>query len=179
MEIVWTWIIAVGAIGTLIGAFLVYRTLKCNHDWQRREYAINLIRDWNIHTSKHWQVLEGVFPHLRDVDRTGGTVTEITKQQAKDIYTCEPDNTRYWELRYHLVEMLNYLEYVSMSYEQKVADQEIVETSLKDIMIKYYDILKNLIDVVETCEGYLPWEPYTALIGKWKSASVITRKPTA
>ena len=179
MEILLNWTLAIGAIGTLVGAFLVYRTLVCNHDWQRREYGLNLLRDWNANTSKHWQVIEQVFPHLRDVDRTGGKVTELTKQQAKEIYTCEPSNSDCWELRYHLVEMLNYLEYVAMSYSQKVSDQEIIESCLKDAMIKYHDILKNLIDVVESCEGYLPWEPYTALVESWRITYKPTRKKTA
>jgi len=179
MEIISICILAVGAIGTLIAAFLVYRTLKSNHDWQRREYALNIVRDWNINTSAHWQALERVFPHLRDVDRTGGIVTELTKQQAKEIYTCDPDDKMNWDLRYHVIELLNYLEFVSMVYIQKVADKEIIETCLKDAMIKYYDILKNVIDVVETCEGYLPWTPYSTLVGKLRSASPIIRKPTA
>jgi len=179
METFSTWVIAIGAMGTLIGAFLVYRTLVSNHDWQRREYAMNILREWNNNTTEHWRVIEGVFPHLRDVDRTGGRITELTKQQAKDIYTCEPSNNKYWELRYHIVEMLNYLEYVGMSYSQNVADQYIIKCSLKEAMIKYHDILKNMIDVVEICEGYTPWEPYIKLVESWKMKHYPSREKTA
>ncbi len=179
IEILATWIFAIGAIGTLVGAFLVYKTLASNHDWQRREYALTILRDWNMYTSKHWQVIEQVFPHLRDVDRTSGKITELTKQQAKNIYTCEPSNDEYWKLRYHLVEMLNHLEYVAMSYKQNVSDHEIIETCLKDAMIKYHEILKNLIEVVEICEGYLPWAPYTKLVESWKATYNPSRSKTA
>ena len=179
MEAFSTWIIAGGVVGTLVGAVLVYRTLVSNHDWKRREYAMNIIGDWNNNTTEHWQIIEPVFPHLRDVDRTSGEITELTKQQAKDIYTCEPSNNKYWELRYHIVEMLNYLEYVGMSYSQNVADQYIIESCLKEAMIKYYDIFKNLIEVVEICEGYSPWEPYTKLVESWKMKASPSRRKTA
>ena len=179
MEILLDWILAIGVIGALIGAFLVYRTLTSNHDWQRREYALNIIREWNSNTSERWQAIEEKFPHLRDVDRTGGKVTELTKQQAKDIYTCEPSNEESWKLRYHLVELLNYLEYVALSYSQNVSDQQIIEVCLKDAMIKYHDILKNVIEVVEICEGYLPWEPYTKLVESWKTTKYPLRGKTA
>ena len=179
MEILLLWITLVGVIGTLIGAFLVYKTLTSNHDWQRREYALNVIKDWNKNTSEHWQAVEKKFPHLRDVDRTGGKVTELTKQQAKDIYTCEPSDLDCWQLRYHLVELLNYLEYVALSYNQNVSDQDIIETCVKDAMIKYHDILKNVIEIVEMCEGYLPWEPYTKLVENWKTKYYPSRSKTA
>ncbi len=179
METVTTIILAFGSIGTLIAAGLVYRTLKSNHDWQRREYALNILRGWNEHTSKHWQAIESVYPHLRDIDRTGGKVTELTKHQAKDIYTCEPDDKDCWDLRYHIVELLNHLEYVAMSYNHKVADQKIVKECLRDAMIKYYHILKNMVDVVEICEGYLPWIPYTELVNAWESEHRTNRKATA
>ncbi len=179
MEIISTSILAAGTIGTLIAASFVDRTLKSNHDWQRREYAQNIIRDWNANTSKHWQALEDVFPHLRDVDVTSGKVTELTKQQAKEIYTCEKTDEINWNLRYHIVELLNYLEFVSMSYTQQVADNYIIETCVRDTMTKYYDLLKNVIEVIEVCEGYQPWKPYVDLVSKWKSVRTSERNPTA
>ncbi len=179
MELLLNLIIAVGAGGTLIGAFLVYKTLVSNHDWQRREYALNLVKEWNENTSGHWQAIENKYPHLRDVDRTGGEVTELTKQQAKDIYTCEPSDEECWKIRYHFIELLNYLEYVGMSYTQNVSDHKIIEACLKDAMIKYHDILINVIDVIDTCEGYLSWEPYIKLVENWKTTYYPSREKTA
>jgi hypothetical protein len=68
---------------------------------------------------------------------------------------------------------------VSTSYIQQVADKEIIETVLKNSMIKYYDILKNVIDVVEGCEGYQPWAPFSNLVSEWKATKSYIRKPTA
>ncbi len=174
-----TYILALGTLGTLIAAGLVFKTLKSNHDWQRREYATNIVRDWNTNTSWHWQAIETVFPHLRDIDRTSGLVSELTRQQALEIYTCEPSSRAYWELRYHFIELLNYLEFVAVAYIQNVADHEIVESCLQLPMVKYHDMFRNVIDVVENCEGYRPWEPYTQVVGRWKARSVTIRKSTA
>ena len=73
----------------------------------------------------------------------------------------------------------SYLEFVAMSYTQKVADSYIIETCVKDTMIKYYDLLKNVIDIIEECEGYQPWKPYITLVGKWKSPQPSMRQATA
>ena len=179
MQIISTTLMGIGIIGTVIGIWFVYTTLRANHDWQRREYAMNIIRDWNVNTARHWEAIEDVFPHLRDVDRTGGQVTELTKQETKEIYTCDPDNEKYWKVRFHLVELMNYSDFIASAYLQQVADKQIVIENVMDPLIKWYDILKNFIEAVEICEGYQPWPQYVHVVSEWQSVRPKHRKPTA
>ena len=83
MEICFQMLKVVSSVGSLIGVWFVYIALRANHDWQRREYAMNMGRDWNINTAQHWEAIENVFPHLRDVDRTGGEINRAYKTTGK------------------------------------------------------------------------------------------------
>jgi len=179
MDVPLLWLTAIGTIGTLIGAWLVYKALKADHDWNRRQYAMDMLKDWNANTAGHAKAIEDVFPHLRDVDRTGGQVTELTKQQSKHIYTCNPEDASLWNVRFHLVELLNYLEVIAIAYVEGVADEGMVHRCFRGPMMKWHDILTNFIQVVETCEGYQPWEILQQVVGEWKAGQIRRRPPTA
>ena len=172
-------ILALGSVGTLIGAWYVYKTLRANHDWQRRQYAIDIFREWNANTAKHAQAIERAFPHIRDVDRTTGKSNEITKEQAKRIYTCDMSDAKNWELRFHIIELLNYLEFVTTAYSHNVADKTIILSSLKNPLVAWHNILKNFIETVNLCEDYKPWQPFSAVVNEWEHPAMEMRKPTA
>lgn len=178
IELALRFVTTFGAIGTCIGAWLAYRSLKANHDWQRRQYAIGILRDWNDITADHAKAIEKAFPYIRDIDRIRGAINEITRDQAKEIYTCDPKHP-YWELRFHIVELLNHLEFIVAAYSQNVADQEFVTEVFKRPLIKWYNILKNFLEIVEQCEGNQPWELYVAHVTRWSSSSVKLKKKTA
>jgi len=170
---------AIGSFGTLIGIWFVYHTLVADHDWRRREYSINLLIHWNDYTADHAKMIEEAFPHIRDVDHTTGEVNELTREQAKQIYTCGPDNKNYWDLRFHIVELLNHLEAIVTAYNNQVADRLIITKSIKEPLTTWLDILKNFLTVVEECEGYQPWLPFIETVSGWERPKQEKRKPTA
>jgi len=82
-------------------------------------------------------------------------------------------------VRFHLIELMNYADFVASAYINQVADRQIVMTTFKDPLSKWYEILSNFIEVVEICEGYQPWPQYTQVVGEWKNVQPKLRKPTA
>ena len=170
---------AICAIGGLTGVWLAFRTLKANHDWQRRQYAMGIFRDWNDLTADHARAIEEAFPHIRDVDRTTGKRNEITKEKAKEIYTCSPDNKACWDLRFNIIELLNHLEFMATAYSQQVADHTIIVDAFKEPLTRWHDILKNFLEVVEQCEGYRPWNLLEEQVAEWQSVTAKHRKKTA
>ena len=158
---------AIGAFGTLLGAWIVYRTLRADHEWRRRENAIMFLRKWNDDTADHAKAIEEVFPHLRDVDHNSGAVTELTQEQARQIYTCGPENRKYWELRFHIVELLNHLEAITTAYDNQVVDRKIVRPVMSGPLFTWCTILKNFLKVVEDCEGVQPWQPLLTTVESW------------
>ncbi len=172
-------ITAIGSLGTLIGALMIYNTLKADHDWRRRKHAIDILGKWNDYTADHAKAIEEIFPHIRDVDIRTGCRSELTRDQAKIIYTCNPDDKKNWGLRFHIVELLNHLEGITTAYNHKVADCEIIHKAMKDAMTVWITILKNFLDVVAECEGFQPWQPLIDTIDKWKIQINNGRKQTA
>ncbi len=169
---------------TVIGLFLTAWTLWTNHDWNRRQYAVNMLADWNARTSIHRKAIESLRPRLVDVDKTSHEVVEITGDDATKIYGSLPtdSDTTKWELRFHFVELLNYFEFISVAYSYNVADQQIIEESFRNVLERWYDILHEFINVVAENRRYKnpesPWQPYVDLIKSWKATTPKRRGKT-
>jgi len=172
-------VLAIGSIGTLIGSWYVFKTLKADHDWNRRKYAADFLNTWDIRAGAHFRAIEDRFPHLRDIDRTTGKTNEITREIAKQIYTCDPSDKDSWDLRFHIIELLNFLEDVTLAYAHNVADKEMLLSSVRNATIRWHDVLRNFVEIVELCEGNQPWTVFTSVVEDWKRVEAPKRKPTA
>lgn len=172
----------VGPFLTAIGLFLTVWALKANHDWNRRLYAANLVAEWNDKTAHHRRVIERIRPGLVDLDVTSKDVVELTKKDANAIYTSKPEDDgeeSLWELRFHLIELLNHFESITVAYRNRVGDPQMMEESLRSPLIRWHDILHNFIQVVKEHRGYEPWEPYVVVVSYWKRKPFRPRKFTA
>ena len=159
------------AMLTAIGVFLAFWTLKANHNWNRRHYALNMTMKWNSETLVHRKAIEKVMPGLIDVDKQSRQITELSKERATQIYLSDPqkqDQRDDWELRFHFLELLNFFEDISIAYLHCVADQKIIEEAFKSVLIRWYDILLPFMTIVKENRGYDPWSPYTDVIHRWK-----------
>lgn len=157
----------VGPLITAIAVVVAIWTLKANHDWNRRNYTAALIAQWNDKTSIHRRTIEKLRPGLIDLD-TKGEVIELTKRDAQAIYTSKVD-TAEWELRFHFVELLNYFEVIAAAYRNQVGDQQMIEESLRHVLVRWRHILRHFMEVVEEHRGYEPWEPFTTVVDFWES----------
>ena len=176
---------AIGVVGTIIGVFMVYDTLKCNHDWNRRKYTLDIMKEWNDNVMRYAIEVERVCPHLFDIDKKSSTIVELTLEQATKIYTStsqkeeDKDNV---VVRHALNSILNQFEFLATAYMQNVADKQIIEESFKKQLIRLHKILSNYLKVVEEHRKYQPWEPYINLVEKWEfedKQKKDIRKPTA
>lgn len=166
----------IGVIATAFGVWMAYRTLRANHEWNRRQYIIDIMREWGVKAIAHAKEIEKAFPTLLDED-SSQEGNELTRKRAIEIYTCKPDHPD-WELRYHIYEILNYFEIVATAYLDGVADDKIIEGTFRDQMIRYYDRMHNFIKIVEERRGHNPWPPYKYFVEKFKSKEVIVRRKT-
>lgn len=162
---------------TAIGVFMAYQVLKSNHDWYRRKYSLDMLREWNEKVIGHAKEIEKFFPTLLDVDKKKDGI-ELTRERAIKIYTCTPDHPD-WNLRYHIYELLNHFEFVATAYFQGITDVQIIEQSFKEPLLRYHDRLSKFISIVEERRGHQPWPPYIKLINKWNSKEVdeVRRNP--
>ena len=156
----------------------IEKALQSNQDWNKKHFAVELMEKWNHSTRRHRELIEDKFPQIYDSNRLMENPPCIAIEVARDIYACTPFGDD-WRLRFSLHELLNHLEYISVSYTRGVADKEIVEGSFKNILIKWHRILNPFIQVVEEKWGFNPWQPYSDLIKIWDVKPKPLRKPTA
>jgi hypothetical protein len=157
----------IGPILTAIGLFLTFWALRKNHDWNRRNFSTSLVSKWNDETSVHRKAIEAIRPGLIDLDTKQNKVVELTKTDASNIYSANPESQE-WQLRFHFIELLNHFESIASAYRNAVGDKQIIEESLRSPLVRWHDILRNFIEVVKTHRGYEPWEPYTTVVAHWK-----------
>lgn len=178
----------IGPLVAVISAGIAWFALKANHDWNRRNCALQLGADWNKNTATHRKAIEDIFPSLFDKDSKATDTTEITKALARIIYTSKPPKSDsatvntpdYWKARFHLVELGNHMECISIAYLNKVADQKMIEHSFKAPMTKWHKIMINFITEIQEQRGYSPWEPWDTVISQWDAkAPPKKRKNTA
>lgn len=165
-----------GSIITAISVLVAVWTLRANHDWNRRNYTAALIGQWNDETSVHRKAIEKLRPGLIDLD-SKGEVVEICEKDARAIYSSKVD-TPEWELRFHFIELLNYFETITAAYRNRVGDPQMIEESLRNVLVRWRKILRHFMEVVEKERGYKPWEPFTTVVDFWDGKPFKPRLPT-
>jgi hypothetical protein len=176
IEIIKTIIQILGFSISGIGLFLAYRTLKANHDWNRRNFAAQAIEKWSSQSLIHRKAIEKTYPGLYD-HQENDDLKVLSVEEAEKIYKCT-FNDECWEIRFHILELLNYFEYISVAYNNKVADQVMIEKSFKNALIKWHRLLSHFIEVVEKYRKNNPWKPYSDLVNKWKAEGIVDREKT-
>ena len=171
-----------GGLMTGVSAFLAFLTLRryhrtfaADHDRKKRDLALALVLQWNQNTARHRRAIEKVFPGIVD-KRNDGTSSEFTRQRAEEIYKANPEEPD-WELRFHIVELLNYFGAISVAAQQGIADLEIVRSCFKGTLTNYYKALDNFIDVVQESRGYNPWDSYQQMVRDWQPKLAVRRSP--
>lgn len=179
LDILYRSCLSLGAIGTLIGALLVHRTLRANHDWARRRYAISMVKQWNENVYPHFRVIENFYPHIRQFDEGEGKYSELTHDTAKNLWKCDPEDSVQWEVKTAIMELLNYFDFIATAYSQNVADSSIIIHSFEKPLTQWHDILTNFIKAAEKGLGFQPWETFLNVVATWKSPNSTARKKTA
>lgn len=155
-----------GVIAGIVSLYVAIHEIKSNHDWNRRHYALEMMRTWNEATEPHKMALEKAYPGLYD----DPPASDFSLEEARKIYN---DSSRL-DLQIHIVAMMNHLEYISQVYLKNVGDQDVIKESFKKTMIRWHRALKNWITVFVKHRGYNAWQPYVDLIIKWEQEESTT-----
>jgi hypothetical protein len=145
-------------------------SLRDQYEWNRRHYAIEMLREWNTQTAVHKAALECAYSELYSAP---GWKMDVTEARALYFAECKlPDGTTpnpKWELRNHVIALLNYFEYVAKACEVEVADAEVIEATHKGTMIRWHDQLHAfIVTVKEARDGKSPWLPFERIVDEWR-----------
>ena len=153
----------VAAIAVMVAAY----TLYTNHDWNRRQFASQLISSWNKQTKPIIDDIEKIKPGI--IDFRNGNLTQIDQKDAERIYSSKyTEDSDDWKLRTSFIHLLNEFEHIASAYMNAVGDRKMIEESFKDIFVKWGFVLQHFINVYKHQRGNKkPWGPFHDLYERW------------
>lgn len=157
---------AVGWILTLTGVSLALVQLRWEYRWRRRQYAVDMGSAWNEHTAAHREAIEQAFPGLLDVESKRADVA-VSRERAEELYFASSANRADSDLNRHIIELLNYCEYVAISYANDVSDRTVIEGSFKEALLQWHRGLRHYITVTTKIRAYNPWLPFCEVVSQW------------
>lgn len=158
-------IIAISSTLIVLQLWIAKDTFQQDHDWNRRHYAAEIMKDWNEDVGKHKDAVLKAFPDFLDKTKR----KPILREAALKIYEATDTDRELFELRNHIVAMFNYLEYIASAYRNGVADRSMIKEAFDGVIKLWYSYFKAFIDICEERVGFRPWEPINALILEWET----------
>jgi len=153
------------------------RTLRADHDWRRREFSLNLNSKWLEMKGKSAIEIEKEFPHIRYTGMNNEK-HELSREKAIEVYNEVNDRPTY-ELRNHIINLLNFMDFIAQAYFNGVADRQILDSSMKFSILSWYKSLEHFVEVVQEQENTRYWGKLQDLILIWQSKKAEVRKITA
>ncbi len=155
----------VTAVTVIVGVF----TLYANHEWNRRNFASQMISNWNKQTKPFIDDIEKIEPRI--IDFKDGKLTQIAQDYAREIYFSKySEDSKEWKLRTRFIHLLNEFEHIAAAYKNAVGDRKMIEESFKDIFVKWGFVLEHFISIYKKQrENDEPWGPFHDLYNRWVS----------
>jgi len=127
---------------TTCGFLIVILQLWLEYRWRRNQYAVSMLAEWNRHTAEHRDAIDRAYPGLLDVAGPRNT-THLSSAEAAALY--ESTSARAAELHTierHIIELLNYCEFVAVSAGYRVAARRILDRSfLRTLHVWHHELL--------------------------------------
>jgi hypothetical protein len=122
--------------------------------------AHELANGWTDETLTHREVIEKRFgSYLSKAEQATVDNCEdfVNAAQGDDLYS----------LKVAVISLMNYFESIAAVYLNGTADRELIDTTLKKPVLRYYHKIKKLVDCVNNVAGYNSWEPVDQVIEIW------------
>jgi|GEM_PF-3654168 len=139
------------ALATSLSVAVLVFSLYWDYRWRRRQYAIGLLEKWNDCTADHAKAILTEFPWLREQG------AQIGRLMSKEIYCCKAGG-KYWDVRFHIVELLNHAEAMAVAIDKRIAAKTIIGNSIDSALKAWYGNLKNFLLSVEEISNKQPWQ---------------------
>jgi hypothetical protein len=168
-EAIRAWLTTVGLLISALSLAVAAYGIRENHEWNRRHFAAEMMREWNTSSSQHKVAIESAYPEFYQKEADELSRARMSPEEAKKVYTSTPKDSLRWETRNHCIALLNYFEYVTAAYEKNVADRNIIEDSFQPTILRWHHDLEEFISIMQKIRGYHPWPPLQRTVAKWKA----------
>jgi hypothetical protein len=140
--------------------------LKAEYRWRRKQLAVQMLAEWNRNTAEHRLGLDRVYPGV--LDGTGpasGAWPTLDDAEAARLHEAEPkraqpDQPDLIAVRGHIMQLLNYAEYVAVAAQQGAADPDVIAGSFDGALHRMYHALYPYMRHVTEHRRRNPWQPF-------------------
>jgi hypothetical protein len=175
LKLLFTGIQAIGIIMLVISVLLAYRSYIDANKWKRYDTAYDLLKrfkqfeNFRDKLRNYFPEMDGNFPK-NYTPLSIDEFKEIDKQRGEVKIKGKKYNATF--IRENLVKIYNFFEDVAYAYNKGLADRELIEKSLKHIILRIDEIFSNYREAVKYRDEDNPidnWPPITELIDEWKN----------
>lgn len=170
-----------------IGVWVAYKAYTAQHEWNRRMYTLELLRNYDRDAKHHSDKLIYYFRGLLYRSQT----KSLSEEEAKDIYylpnpelgteekpapnngkaqktnALTPEQRR--ERREHVIAFLNYMEFVCKAYEARMVDQQMIYESFSAFFIRRFTYFESIIKLSQMEQSSKDsWAPIVRVVGEWR-----------
>lgn len=178
----------------ILGVFSLYLTaygLRLSHEWEKQKFTATLLKEWNNDVEKYKNEIFKAYPKLADgISASKGGIPESVGLRLDSAYAeyskrlhngeCTPslkpsppecsELLEEAQLRDAVVGILNYLEYVSVAYEQDVVVRQKIEEVFWGNFLNWFGATVEYIKASNPTR-LLYWAPYIKVACGWHRRS--------
>ncbi len=169
----------VSAAVSVVSLLLARRVFQHQHEYARRQLAVQLIGQWDERTLIARQEVMRRWPDLfnRHMTIEWSEIEKVrTEQIARDQSAKDVDGKLL--VTDHMTKILNFFELLATSSINHVADEDILKQSFGVTFNKWYLALEGFKEHVATARGYDPWVLVMELENRWARQASISKFPT-
>ena len=139
--------------------FGVYQ-LKKRFDWDKAMLSYELGKIWTENTFQHRKVIEKVYG-------TYFLASKPINSPEPELFANASEGEEFYEIKIAVISLMNYLEDIAILYSSGMADKHIIDTTLRQPVLSYYNKIKPLSSCIDNVAGYPSWKPLDDLIKLW------------
>ncbi len=99
---------------------------------ERKQLAVQMLAEWNRNTADHRAAIDLAYPgQLDDTHPSQGGGPRLDEAEAKRLHDAGTQNPDDIQVRGHVMQLLNYCEYVAVAAQQGAADPQVVAGSFE------------------------------------------------
>jgi hypothetical protein len=159
-----------GVVVAVISLIVSYQLSKQEYEWRREHFTVELLGKFKDQVREHREILMQTFPALHHSD--GGCPP--SREQCARIIAAKKgaylldDKSDAFEVRHHVVSVLNIFEHVAFAYERQLGDRDAIEASFSPLILRWHGFFANFIEEQNREFGADMWPPLTRVAQKWK-----------
>ncbi|QIF02387.1 hypothetical protein [Roseimicrobium sp. ORNL1] len=158
-----------GVVFTASGLFFAAYSLSENHRWNRYQYTLEMMAEWNNQVRSHLDVIFSNFPALYQIpDNLNLSQWKIDEGRAKEINTAT-SQSQDATIRNSILTTMNFFEAMARAYEIGAVERDTVRESFGPMMLDLWHYFGPFVVVAGRSDHRDPWPPLRRVCNLWNA----------